>query len=41
MSEINVRDNGPLKVTGSITITDMDGKAFETKETAFLCRCGD
>lgn len=45
MSDINirVRDNGPLVIEGSVTITDADGNAFETnpdKPVVALCRCG-
>ncbi len=44
MSDVKVvaRDNGPLLVTGPITIEDADGNIFDTggKETIALCRCG-
>lgn len=34
-------DNGPYLVSGSVTITDADGTAYEIDgETAALCRCG-
>ena len=37
---IRIRDNGPYLVTGSVTITDAEGRAFELKDTVALCRCG-
>jgi len=39
-TKVEVLENGPLLVTGKITVIDKDGKE-ETKEnkTAF-CRCG-
>jgi CDGSH-type Zn-finger protein len=39
---IKVRDNGPYKVTGPITIVDVDGNAFALPEgdAVVLCRCG-
>lgn len=40
--EIKVRENGPLKVTGPITLVDADGQAYEIEEgqPVALCRCG-
>jgi len=39
--EIRTRDNGPLLVTGSVTLSDADGGVFATEqETIALCRCG-
>lgn len=42
MSEvkITVRENGPYRVEGSVTLVDADGNPYTTKETIFLCRCG-
>ncbi|MEO1980971.1 MAG: CDGSH iron-sulfur domain-containing protein [Fuerstiella sp.] len=44
MSDVkfNVRDNGPLLVSGPITVEDADGNSFDLggKETIALCRCG-
>ena len=44
MSEvtIQVRANGPLKVTGPVTIIDADEVAFELPpgSSIVLCRCG-
>ncbi|MDP9345984.1 MAG: CDGSH iron-sulfur domain-containing protein [Actinomycetota bacterium] len=38
---IKVRDNGPYKVTGPVTVVDADGNAFALPEgTVALCRCG-
>jgi CDGSH-type Zn-finger protein len=39
---IRTRENGPLLVTGPITLVDPDGNAFDIagKETVALCRCG-
>ena len=39
---IQVRENGPLKVTGPIVITDAKGVPFELPPGAslVLCRCG-
>jgi CDGSH-type Zn-finger protein len=39
---IRTRENGPLLVTGPITLVDADGNQFDIagKETIALCRCG-
>jgi CDGSH-type Zn-finger protein len=39
---IKVRNNGPYKVTGPVTIIDADGNEFELPEGdgVVLCRCG-
>ena len=39
---IRTRENGPLLVTGPITLLDAEGNAFNLggKETVALCRCG-
>jgi 3-phenylpropionate/trans-cinnamate dioxygenase ferredoxin subunit len=37
---IQVKPKGPYMVTGSFTVTDAQGNKIETKEKAFLCRCG-
>ena len=38
---IKVRDNGPYKVTGPVTIVDADGNRFDVPEGPIaLCRCG-
>ena len=39
--EIKVRDNGPYKVTGPVTIVDAEGNRFALPEgSVVLCRCG-
>jgi len=39
--EIKVRDNGPYKVTGPVTIIDAEGNRFAVPEGPIaLCRCG-
>jgi CDGSH iron-sulfur domain-containing protein 3 len=38
---IKVRDNGPYKVTGPVTVVDAVGNRFELgDEPIALCRCG-
>ena len=39
---IDVRENGPYKVTGPITIRDFEGREFVLPEgsAVALCRCG-
>ena len=39
---IQVRANGPLKITGPATIIDADGVPFEVRASGsiVLCRCG-
>jgi CDGSH iron-sulfur domain-containing protein 3 len=39
---IKVRNNGPYKITGPVTIIDADGNEFELPpgEGIVLCRCG-
>ena len=41
--EIKVRENGPYKVTGPVTLIDADGNEYdlgEKGEIIALCRCG-
>ena len=44
MADINIeiRENGPLRVTGPITITDKDGNNYSIPEGQWVsfCRCG-
>ena len=43
MSEvvIKVRENGPYRITGPITLVDADGTPYELPgENVALCRCG-
>jgi CDGSH-type Zn-finger protein len=37
---IKVRENGPYLITGSVTLTDADGREYATGENIVLCRCG-
>jgi CDGSH-type Zn-finger protein len=38
---IKVRDNGPYKVTGPVTILDADGNRYAVPDDGIaLCRCG-
>jgi CDGSH-type Zn-finger protein len=41
-NNIEVRENGPLRFTGPITITDKDGKNYSIPEGEWVsfCRCG-
>jgi CDGSH-type Zn-finger protein len=42
MSDVNITPdpNGPLEVTGLVTINDEAGNPIETTEKTWLCRCG-
>ena len=39
---IEIRENGPLRVVGPVTITDKDGKEYNIPEGQWvsMCRCG-
>ena len=39
---IEIRENGPLRVTGPVTITDKDGNKYTIPEGQWvsMCRCG-
>jgi len=39
---IKTRENGPLLITGTFTLTDHQGNTFDLggKENVALCRCG-
>ncbi len=39
---VTVRNNGPLRLEGDITLTDQDGRAFGLggRTVVSLCRCG-
>ncbi len=39
-AKITVQDNGPYEITGSFTVLDEEGHAFELKDSVTLCRCG-
>jgi len=41
--EIKVRENGPYRVTGPVTVVDADGNSYQQGEEGqpiALCRCG-
>ena len=40
--KLDLRLNGPILVTGPITLNDTQGKSYDLggKETIALCRCG-
>ena len=38
--KITVNDNGSIKVEGEFTVLDGAGNELETKDSAWLCRCG-
>ena len=44
MSDVTIRcrKDGPLIVTGDVTLTDFDGNVYDTsgRENIALCRCG-
>ena len=45
MSEVKIRlrDNGPLVIEGTVSLTDAEGNAFpidSSKPAIALCRCG-
>ena len=37
---IEIRDNGPYRIRGGVTVKDADGNVFETQDVVALCRCG-
>jgi CDGSH-type Zn-finger protein len=39
-AQIQVNDNGPLRVSGEVELVDAEGKVFATKPVFYLCRCG-
>ena len=39
-AEFKVLKNGPLQVNGEFVIKSMEGKVIESRNPAFLCRCG-
>ena len=39
-TKITTLPDGPLQVQGDFTVQKADGSKIETKETAYLCRCG-
>ena len=45
MADVNIeiRENGPLRITGPVTITDKDGNNYSIPEGQWVsfCRCGN
>jgi CDGSH-type Zn-finger protein len=41
-AKIIIRDNGPIRIEGEFTITDMNGNTFDLsgRNAIGLCRCG-
>jgi CDGSH-type Zn-finger protein len=41
-AKVTIRNNGPIRLEGEFTITDMDGKEFglSGRTAISLCRCG-
>ena len=39
-AQFRILKNGPLEITGSFRVVDDRGRPIETKEPAYLCRCG-
>lgn len=37
---IKTVDNGPLQIKGDFQVVDHEGTVYETRRSAFLCRCG-
>ena len=37
---ITIRENGPLRVEGNVTLYDHEGNEVETRASYSLCRCG-
>lgn len=37
---IEIRDNGPYRIRGGVTVRDAGGNVFETDGVVALCRCG-
>ena len=38
--KMRVKENGSIRVTGTVDFVDADGNVFETKTDFSLCRCG-
>ncbi|MEI7454195.1 MAG: CDGSH iron-sulfur domain-containing protein [Actinomycetes bacterium] len=37
---MRVRENGSIRITGTVDIVDADGNVIESKTDFSLCRCG-
>jgi CDGSH-type Zn-finger protein len=42
MAEVNITpsENGPYIVSGTVTLTDVDGRVIEHPDPMVMCRCG-
>ncbi|CAB4603418.1 MAG: CDGSH iron-sulfur domain-containing protein [Actinobacteria bacterium] len=38
--QIRIKENGSIRVKGTVEIVDADGNVIETKSDFSLCRCG-
>jgi CDGSH-type Zn-finger protein len=38
--QIRLKENGSIRVSGTVDIVDADGSIIETKSDFSLCRCG-
>jgi CDGSH-type Zn-finger protein len=38
--QIRIKENGSIRVKGTVEIIDADGNVIETKSDFSLCRCG-
>lgn len=39
-AEFRALKNGPIQVSGKFVLKSDDGKAMDTRDVIFLCRCG-
>ncbi|MBU6243374.1 MAG: CDGSH iron-sulfur domain-containing protein [Acidobacteria bacterium] len=37
---MRIKENGSIRITGTVDIVDVDGNVIETKTDFSLCRCG-
>jgi CDGSH-type Zn-finger protein len=37
---VKVRESGPYRISGTFSLTDADGNAYDVDGVAALCRCG-
>ena len=40
LPEFELRENGPLKISGNFILKDSDGNQLETGDVIYICRCG-
>ena len=38
--QLRIKENGSIRVNGTVDIVDADGKVIESKSDFSLCRCG-